>query len=1075
MKKIILGVFFVVSIVLLAGCQKNVSITGDATVSLKEGDTLSLNVTTDDTKGLIFSSSNENVVTVNDEGEITAVAIGNAVITVTSKSNENVSFDVQIQVTKRVTLTSIVDEIILTVGNEETITYESNDDVTFSSSSQSIFTVDAEGVITAIAEGNAVLTISSVTDPSVTFDIDIVVRKIVTLTVVDYEQEMVSGDEGQINVTSEDGYTFESSDENVLTVSETGLVTAIGAGTATITITSTYDLDVKEDITIRVYDPVDTLTIEGSSVMNFYAKQTLDATLTPVDAYPYITWTSSNEEIATIDEEGIITVKGTGLVTFTATSDMNDTILDTIEISIINQIIVDSTITSGTLVYEEMTYVYEQDLFSNIEDALDIAQPGTTILVKDGNYLTDITLDIDGISLLAMTDQVFVGNIMIDANDISLSGFNMQGAVSITTLNSVENVHITGLTASNITQDFIVITGTKNGLTIKENNISNIDGYAIKVTGYESGIIDISKNIITDVIKAISITPATTVDPLTTIKVERNDISLVTDGIIIETNADIHAYARFNSVIDATGFLAKSNVGNEVEFTLNHWGSAELNLAKFDNITETMLLGHYALKTDIISEAIYVSSIPAKIIINNPIDEIMIGDTYQLMYTLLPYDLETTYIKWITSSPTISYIAQDGVFTPTRSGDVTFTVRSSQNTSINASITISVITYPGIELKPNTPLNQNIAGGTLQLDATPFPVSIEDSLVSFISSDETKATVTVDGLISLHQPGVVTITAALTDDPSVTSSYTFEIYSSFDDNNLMDILTKSMVTYTTPHRWIAFGVGFDYNDFKYESVSRYYFGDYNINQSKMVPVSSGIRPGEPMDPHPEGVTQYNPDNVYWVVVHDTANTNPGSGALAHANYLYGNAMAGVELWASWHFTVDDREIYQHLPENERGYHAGDGSTLPGTATTYLGGGNRNGIGIETGVNQDADVYRTWQRTAKFGTDLLIKYNLPLTNMRYHNDFSGKNCPQTMRTAGLIPLFEEMKATEYRINKDFAGAEITLVSDNLEYVDNTGRVIKMPDRALTVSYTVTVTYGGETVSRTFYSYLPGTVF
>jgi len=1075
MKKIILGLFFVVSIALLAGCQQNISITADGTVSLKEGDTYSLDVTTDDIKGLTFTSSNESVVTVNEEGTITAVAIGNAVITITSMSNEDVSFEVQIQVTKRVTLTSTVDEIILTEGNEETVTYESNDDVTFSSSSQSIFTVDAEGVITAVAEGNAVLTITSVNDSSVTYEIDIIVRKIVTLTVVDYEQEMISGDEGQINVTSEDGYTFESSDDDVLTVSATGLVTAIGAGTATITVTSTYDLNVSEDITIRVYDPVDTLVIEGSSVMNLYAKQTLEATLTPVDAYPYITWTSSNSEIATIDEEGIITVKGAGLVTFTATSDMNDTILDTIEIIIINQVIVDSSITSGTFVYEEMTYVYEQDLFSSIEDALDVAQEGTTILVKDGNYLTDITLDVEGISLIAITDLVYVGNIMLDANDISLSGLNMQGAVSITTLNPVENISITGLTASNITQDFIVITGTKNGLTIKENNMTNIDGFAIKVTGYESGTIDISKNIITDATQAISVTPATTVDVLTTIKVERNDISLVTDGIIIETNAAIHAYARFNSVVNATGFLAKSNVGNEVEFTLNHWGSVELNLTKFDNITEAMLLGHYALKTDIISEAAYFPNLPAKLVINNPITEIMIGDSYQFTYTMLPYDIEIASIGWITSAPTVSIISQNGTFTPIKSGEVTFTVRSSIKTYINATVTLTVTTTPGVELKPVNIMNNNIVGSTLTLEATPFPASIEDSLVTFTSSNPAIASVNLDGLVSLHQPGVVTITAALTDDPGVTNSYTFEVYTSLDDNNLLDILTKSMVTYTTPHRWTAVGVGFNYDDFKYESVSRYYFGDYEINQSKMVPVSSGIRPGEPMDAHPEGITQYNPDNVYWVVVHDTANTNPGSGALAHANYLLSNAMAGIELWASWHFTIDDKALYQHIPEIERAYHAGDGSTLPGTATTYLGGGNRNGIGIETGVNQDADVYRTWQRTAKFGTDLLIKYNLPLTNMRYHNDFSGKNCPQTMRNAGLIPLFEEMKATEYRINKDFAGAEITLVSDNLEYVDNTGRVIKMPDRALTVSYTVTVTYGGETVSRIFYSYLPGTVF
>lgn len=1075
MKKITLGLFILISMVVLAGCQTNVTIDGDATVSLKEGDTVSLDMTTDDKKGLTFESSNLGVVTVDENGMITGVAEGNAVITVTSKSNEKVSFDVSIQVTKRVTLTSSMDEVILTVGNQETIVYESNDDVTFSSSTESVFTVNAEGVITGVAEGSGTLTITSVTDPSVSYDLDVIVRKIITLTVDDYEQEMVTGDAGQISVTSEDGYTFESSNDAILTVSETGLVNAVTSGLATITITSTYDLNVSEEISIRVYAPIDTLVIEGPTVMNYYAEQTLTASLTPMDAYPYVIWTSSHPEIATIDEEGMITVTGTGLVTFTATSEMNDTILDTIEVNMINQIIVDSTKTSGTYVHEDITYMYDQDLFSTIEDALEVAVIGTSILVNDGSYLADLTIDVDGISIQAITNQVFVGNLMIDANDVSLSGLKMQGAVSITTLNPVETLSITGLTATNVTQDFIVISGTSNGLIIKDNHLSDIDGFAIKVSEYESGIIDISKNTITDVVTAIQVTPATTVDSLTTIKIERNDISGVTDGIAIETNSDIHAYARFNSVINATGFLAKSNVDNDVEFTLNHWGSAELNMAKFDHITEAMLLGHYVLKTDIMSEAAYFPNLPAKLVINNPITEIMIGDTYQFTYTMLPYDIEVASIGWITSAPTVSIISQNGTFTPIKSGEVTFTVRSSIKTYIKTTVTLVVTTTPGVELKPVNVINDHIVGSTLTLEATPFPASIEDALVTFTSSNETIASVNLDGLVSLHQPGIVTITAALTDDPSVTNSYTFEVYTSLDDNNLLDILTKSMVTYTTPHRWTAVGVGFNYNDFKYESVSRYYFGDYEINQSKMVPVSSGIRPGEPMDPHPEGITQYNPDNVYWVVIHDTANTNPGSGALAHANYLLSNAMSGVELWASWHFTIDDKALYQHIPETERAFHAGDGSTRPGTATTYLGGGNRNGIGIETGVNQDADVYRIWQRTAKLGTDLLIKYNLPLTNMRYHVDFSGKNCPQTMRNAGLVPLFEEMKAIEYRVNKDFVGAEITMVSDNPEYVDNTGRVIKMPDRALTVSYTVTVTYGGETVTRTFYSYLPGTVF
>ena len=48
-----------------------------------------------------------------------------------------------------------------------------------------------------------------------------------------------------------------------------------------------------------------------------------------------------------------------------------------------------------------------------------------------------------------------------------------------------------------------------------------------------------------------------------------------------------------------------------------------------------------------------------------------------------------------------------------------------------------------------------------------------------------------------------------------------------------------------------------------------------------------------------------------------------------------NAGEGI---VSWHYTVDDHEIYHHLPDDETAYHAGDGMEK--------NGGNMNGIGIE---------------------------------------------------------------------------------------------------------------------------------
>ena len=126
------------------------------------------------------------------------------------------------------------------------------------------------------------------------------------------------------------------------------------------------------------------------------------------------------------------------------------------------------------------------------------------------------------------------------------------------------------------------------------------------------------------------------------------------------------------------------------------------------------------------------------------------------------------------------------------------------------------------------------------------------------------------------------------------------------------------------------------------------------------------------------------------------------------------------------------------------------------------------------INDDGDMMRTWQRTAKLTADILVRNGLPLTQARYHNDFSGKDCPNTLRNSGLIPLFEIFKQVEFKVLSEHGGATITFTSNNPDYLDNTGRVIQMPDRSMTVSYTITVVENGITESRTFYTYLPGTV-
>lgn len=126
----------------------------------------------------------------------------------------------------------------------------------------------------------------------------------------------------------------------------------------------------------------------------------------------------------------------------------------------------------------------------------------------------------------------------------------------------------------------------------------------------------------------------------------------------------------------------------------------------------------------------------------------------------------------------------------------------------------------------------------------------------------------------------------------------------------------------------------------------------------------------------------------YITIHDTGNNNAGATAKMHDRYVKGDSAASVP--ASWHFTVDDKEVYQHLPLSENGWHAGDGANGPG---------NRQSIGIEICMNKDgnrelSEINAAWL-CAKLIKETPSLLNFPAC-MKQHYDWSRKNCPQVIR-------------------------------------------------------------------------------
>lgn len=132
----------------------------------------------------------------------------------------------------------------------------------------------------------------------------------------------------------------------------------------------------------------------------------------------------------------------------------------------------------------------------------------------------------------------------------------------------------------------------------------------------------------------------------------------------------------------------------------------------------------------------------------------------------------------------------------------------------------------------------------------------------------------------------------------------------------------------------------------------------------------------------------------YITIHSTQNET--GDAYAHAKALKRGALRGGTIgYMSWHFTVQDNVVIQHIPTSERGEHA-----------DFDGPGNRYSIGIEMCEHKGNDLARTIDRTALLTACLMYHHNIPVENVvphyhwpRYVYSTPHKDCPHFLMDRG----------------------------------------------------------------------------
>ena len=287
-------------------------------------------------KDVTFKSSDSKVAAVDKNGIVTPLSVGECTVTVTShcgRATKTFKFTVKQKVTSiKLSKTALA----LQKGESETVTASvlpsnaTNKAVTWESSNTGVATV-SNGVVKAVSIGTAVITVKS--GDGVSAKCTVTVSK--HAESVKFEKDAYTLENGKSltlkatvfpSDTSFKTLTYTSSDKAVATVSAAGVVTAKGAGTATIFaktadgVTGICRVTVTQGITKLILSAASKTLSEGE-------KATLSASYEPKNATAKeVVWSSSNEKVAKVDQNGVVTALSVGEAKITVKSKTNSAV-----------------------------------------------------------------------------------------------------------------------------------------------------------------------------------------------------------------------------------------------------------------------------------------------------------------------------------------------------------------------------------------------------------------------------------------------------------------------------------------------------------------------------------------------------------------------------------------------------------------------------------------------------------------------------------------------------------------------------------------------------------------------------
>lgn len=637
---------------------------------------------------------------------------------------------------------------------------------------------------------------------------------------------------------------WSTTNASVATVSDKGVVTAVGPGNATI-IAKTVDGGLTATCKVSVVTLAQEITFDCTELEIYNGESfTLQATVLPEDtSNKALSWSSSNPAVATVDENGTITPVKAGTTTITATAMDGTGITCSCKVTILQRsesitldaesaflYIGDTKQLTATILPADATN--QKVVWSSSDDTIASVEEGLVTALKVGKaQITATTEEGDLKAVCEVEVAAFVSGIKLDKNELELYNggtYTLQASIlpedannktlkwssSSPTIATVdENGTITALSAGTTT---VTATATdESGITAtcKVTVLQHVESITLQVTSgsiYVGQAKYLKATILPENASNKNVVWSSTNEAVATIDqtglvtalkagqtqivatTEEGGLTATCDVTVKQFVTDIALNASTVMLYTKENYQLSVTVGPEVAANKTvAWTSSNSAVASVDqNGLVTALSAGSAMITVKAQDGSGVESscvVTVKqhveaVSLNRISQPLNVGETYQLSASIAPNDATNKNVTWESSDPTVATISSSGLVKALKSGSTTITV-TTEDGGFTATSTIEVIQY----VSDITLDSQSVTiyeNESWKLNASIGPENADNKIVVWESSNPTVATVDQNGLVSALSVGTTTITATAQDESGVSASCIFTVNKHVEDISL---------------------------------------------------------------------------------------------------------------------------------------------------------------------------------------------------------------------------------------------------------------------------------------------------